>query len=139
MLKLIGHMLISGLVILSVTGLTVNLHYCGEDLYDIALNAPADSCCDKHSHDQECHPVEENDHSNHCNDEEIEVETTDVFVPSSFTIEFFDIPGIDLFTGVDHFTAYQGSGDKVPGRLLHFKKPPAVSGVLLAQIQSFLI
>jgi hypothetical protein len=134
-----GHIIISGLFILSMTGLTVNLHYCGEDLYDIALNAPADNCCDEEAHVHQCHPPEDNGHSNHCDDERLKVETTDVFIPSSFSVESSNIHIIDLFTETAYSTSFEGSGDPTSGRLLHFKKPPIPSEVILSQIQSFLI
>ena len=97
MFRLISHIILSGLILLSLTGLTVNLHYCQDTLYDIALNSPAESCCENGAHEHHCHPVPDMDNSNHCDDETIKVESTDDFFVSSYSFDFDDVNHIDLF------------------------------------------
>jgi hypothetical protein len=139
MFRLISHIILSGLILLSLTGLTVNLHYCQDTLYDIALNSPAESCCENGAHEHHCHPDPDMDNSNHCDDETIKVESTDDFFVSSYSFDFDDVNHIDLFNRTLLFLENKLTANNTESEVLNYKKPPTLSEVVLSQIQSFLI
>ncbi len=68
MLKQTGYILISAFLITVVSGITVNLHYCGDRLYSFNINGKADSCCTS-------------DHCGGCEDKSIDLEIHDDFLP----------------------------------------------------------
>jgi hypothetical protein len=139
MFRLISHIILSGLILLSLTGFTVNLHYCQDTLYDIALNSPAESCCENGAHEHHCHPVPDMDNSNHCDDETIKVESTDDFFVSSYSFDFDDVNHIDLFNRTLIFLENKLTANNTESEVLNYKKPPTLPEVVLSQIQSFLI
>ena len=139
MIRLISHIILSGLILLSFTGLTVNLHYCQDGLYDIALNSPAKNCCESGMHDHHCHPDPDRDNSNHCDDETVKVESTDDFIVSSYLFDFDDLHQIDLFNRTLIFIENQQSSKNYESEVLDYKKPPIPPEVVLSEIQSFLI
>ena len=139
MIRLISHIVLSGLILLSLTGLTVNLHYCQETLYDIALNSAAENCCESGAHDHGCHPGPDMDNSNHCEDDTVKVESTDDFFVSSYSFDFDDVHRIDLLFSTHIFSGNQHTANKNESEVLNFKKPPTTPEVVLSQIQSFLI
>ena len=139
MFKLISHIILSGLILLSLTGLTFNLHYCQDTLYDIALNSPAESCCENGAHDHHCHPDPDMENSNHCDDETVKVESTDDFFVSSYSFDFDDVHHIDLLFATHILSENQHSSNNNESEVLNYKKPPILPEVVLSQIQSFLI
>ncbi len=139
MFRLISHIILSGLILLSVTGLTFNLHYCQDTLYDIALNSPAESCCENGAHEHHCHPVPDTDNSNHCDDETVKIESTDDFFVSSYSFDFDDVQHINLLYTTHTLIKTQPTTNKTESEVLNYKKPPILPEVVLSQIQSFLI
>jgi len=139
MFKLISHIILSGLILLSLTGLTINLHYCQDTLYDIALNSPAESCYENGAHENCCHSGPDMENSNHCDDETVKVESTDDFFVSSYSFDFKDVHHIDLFNRTLTFLENQRTANSTNSEVLNYKKPPILPEVVLSQIQSFLI
>lgn len=139
MFRLISHIILSGLILLSLTGLTVNLHYCQDELYDIALYSPAENCCDNGAHDHHCHPDPDMENSNHCDDETVKLESTDDFFVSSYSFDFDEVHHIDLFNSTTILLEDQRSANNTAGEVFNYNKPPILSEVVLSQIQSFLI
>jgi hypothetical protein len=139
MFRLISHIILSGLILLSLTGLTINLHYCQETLYDIALNSPAESCCENGAHDHHCHPDPDMENSNHCDDETVKVESTDVYFVSSYSFDFDDVHHINLLFATQLLPENQRTANKTESEVFNYKKPPMLPEVVLSQIQSFLI
>jgi hypothetical protein len=139
MIKLISHIILSGLILLSVTGLTINVHYCQDSLYDISLNSPAESCYENGAHENCCHPDSDMENSNHCDDETVKVESTDDFFVSSFLFDFENVHQIDLLTAIHILSENQQTANKIESEVLNFKKPPTTPEVVLSHIQSFLI
>ena len=139
MFRLISHIILSVLILFSVTGLTVNLHYCQDELYDLALNSPAEDCCDNEAHDHPCHHDAGMDSSNHCDDETIKVESTDDFFTSSYSFDFDDADYIDLFYRTPILLKNQSTAKNATSEVLYYKKPQIKREVVLSQIQSFLI
>jgi hypothetical protein len=139
MIRLISHIILSGLILLSVTGLTINLHYCQDALYDIALNSLAENCYENGAHENCCHPDPDMKNSNHCDDETVKVESTDDFFVSSFSFDFEDVHQIDLLFAIHILSENQRTSNNHESEVLNFKKPPILAEVELSQIQSFLI
>ena len=139
MFRLISHIVLSGIILLSLTGLTVNLHYCQDALYDIALNSPAESCYENGAHENCCHPDPDKENTNHCDDETVKVESTDDFFVSSFSFDFEDVHQIDLLFAIHILSENQHTANKTESVVLNFKKPPTTPEVVLSHIQSFLI
>ena len=138
MIRLITHIVLSGLILLSVTGLTINFHYCQDSLYDIALNSPAESCYENGAHENCCHPDSDME-TNHCDDETLKVESTDDFFVSSFSFDFEDIHQIDLLFAFHILLENQRTSNTYESEVLNFKKPPILHEVELSQIQTYLI
>lgn len=137
MFKIISHFIISLLALLLFTGLTVNLHYCQNGLYDIAFNSPAAKCYEEGAPDHhQCRPGQGLHHPNQCDDMTVMLESTDDFYLSSNSFSFHGITSIVLNRGTSRFPDKPGkAGIEVP----HFRKPPTPNKVILSQIQSFLI
>ena len=139
MLKLIVNTMLSMLILLSSTGFTVNMHFCHENLIDIAVMAPAESCCGASSEEGlSCHATVESKCS-HCKDESLSIETSEDYISSlnvfSFENEFqLELPwlsniSLDLeVSNQNNFLA-----------LLDFRKPPTNCEVVLSEIQTFLL
>ncbi len=139
MFRLISHIILSGLILLSLTGLTFNLHYCQDTLYDIALNSPAESCCEDGAHEHHCHPDPDMDNSNHCDDDTVKIESTDDFFVSSYSFDFEELQHIDLLYTTHTLADNQRGANNTESEVLNYKKPPILPEVVLSQIQSFLI
>lgn len=132
-------MVISGFITLFMTGVTINLHYCQEGLYDVALNSPAHDCCDRGEHEHQCHAPADDDHSDQCSDKTVKMGTTQEYVVSSCQYVFSDFETIDLFTESALVIQNPYTANIHPGKLFHFKKPPTFPEVTLSRVQSFLI
>ena len=139
MFKLIAHTVISGFIILFMTGVTINFHFCQGGLYDVALNAPAHHCCDDGVHKHQCHDPADKDHSDQCKNKTVKMGTTEEYVVSSSQFDFTVLEIIDLFTDTAPVIENPYTANIHPGKLFHFKKPPTYPEVALSRVQSFLI
>lgn len=138
MIRKIFHIATAIMILISITGFTVNLHFCHDHLIDLALFAPAESCCG--SADQvNCQPGNEISHAGHCLDKSIEVGSTDDYVATFAVFDFDHIPGFDLM----HLntTSYhsQATDPVFTGPVPWHKEPPPAGEVILSQIQTYLI
>lgn len=138
MIKKIIHMIIAALILVSTTGFTINLHYCHDQLIDLALFSPAQSCCDTAKEDP-CEADNTISKKNHCEDESIVVETTDRFVSSSYVFSFENSHSIDLLLTASIIFNDQGVREQIVTEPPWHKEPPPCQEVVLSQIQSFLI
>ena len=139
MFKLVAHTVIAGFLILFLTGVSIDFHYCQEGLYDIALNSQAHDCCDGGAHDHHCHHPADQGHPDQCKDKTVKMGTTDEYVVSSSQFDFSDLEIIDLFTETALVIENPYTANIHPGKLFHFKKPPTFPEVALSRVQSFLI
>ena len=139
MLKLCSHITLSVLLLLSATGMTINLHYCHDQLIDLALIAPAKSCCEADLLEDNCHQNMSISNTNHCNDETIKFETANDYVVSGYSFSFENAHSFELFytTPVTIYGEVLGEYSKTT--FFNIKKPPNPREVVLSQIQSFLI
>jgi hypothetical protein len=138
MIKKVFHTTLALLMILTVTGITINLHYCQDHLYDLALFSPAHSCCEEGGTGH-CHMTEGISSMDHCVDSSIHVEPTGEYLGSFPEIGLTAAFAIDLFQ-IPQATIYTGSVAKA-ARLETFwyQEPPPFHEVDLAVIQTFLI
>jgi hypothetical protein len=127
------------LILISTAGMTINLHYCQDGLYDIALSSPAENCCENGAHDHSCHQDSNMDKPIDCEDETVKVESTDDFFVSSYSFDFNNNQIIDLFNNTSLFSENQGTTKITSNKVPNFKIPPVLPEVVLSQVQSFLI
>jgi hypothetical protein len=95
------HITLVALLLVSTVGLTVNLHYCRHELYDIGVFTQAKSCCDssnkprnRHEHHACGMDTKETDT---CEDETMVAEAVDHFVVSSFRFSSYQFSISDFF------------------------------------------
>jgi len=139
MVKILSHIVLSALLLVSATGMTINMHYCNGHLYDLALNAPAHDCCDSDMDDNMCHHNHDQAKSDQCDNETIKLESTNDFFVSAYTFDFDNIHAIDLFFPTQLLIEEPVTAESQVNRILNFNKPPPTQEVVLSQIQSFLI
>ena len=139
MVKILSHIVLSALLLVSATGMTINMHYCNGHLYDLALNAPAHDCCDSGMDDNVCHHKRDQAKSNQCDNETIKLESTNDFFVSTYTFDFDNEHSIDLFFPTQLLIEESVTAESQVNGILNFNKPPPTQEVVLSQIQSFLI
>ncbi len=138
MIKKIVHIILAFFILVSTTGLTINLHYCHDQLYDLAVFAPAHSCCEP-GVEVQCHSTEGLSDMNHCNDESLALESTDDYTISSFAFNFENSYNFDILLSSVLYHSFQNSDNSNSLDACRFYKPPPYQEVILSQIQSFLI
>ena len=138
MLKKILHSALAILIVISATGVTVNMHYCHDHLYDLAVFAPAHSCCDPGSH-RHCHAMEGISNMDHCADASINMEATDDYMGSFPAFELENTHTLDLLQAVNTVLNFQGEDQYHTLKTPWYQEPPPFQEVELSQIQSFLI
>ena len=138
MIRSLFHILLSAMLVGSSLSLTVNMHFCHDQLYDIAVNHPAHSCCDVDAEPSRCHHDQAVMDKHHCNDESLSLRTTDDYFASGFQFDFRDFHSFDLFLTdpVSRLTPVTDAPEFYS--IIDYKKPPP-QAVVLSQIQSFLI
>lgn len=137
MVKILSHIVVSVMLLLSATGTSINMHFCQGHLYDLAFNAPAQDCCENETDDHTCPHDHDMGKSPHCDDESIKIESSHDFIASGFTDVFEDLHSFELFSTSTHLPDIpEAEFTFVPG-IFNFIKPP--QQVVLSQIQVFLI
>jgi hypothetical protein len=138
MFKVISHIVLSALLLVSATGMTINMHFCQGHLYDLAFNVPAHDCCENDLDDNACHHDHDMTKAHHCDNESIKIETSHDFLASGFLFDFDNSQSLELF-GTSHCMPESPDTEKAgTPRIFEYKKPPPQE-VVLSQIQSFLI
>lgn len=135
MIKKIVHSVIVSLILVSTFGFTINLHYCHDQLIDMAFLSPANSCCDIDG--EEASQIQ--DTCPGCEDESISAESTDDFTFSSHIFNFENYHNSDLLISATIQYCFQDSNNHSAMEVPWYKKPPPYQEVILSQIQSFLI
>lgn len=139
MLKILGHIGLSSMMLFTVSGMTINMHYCQGHLYDLAVNAPAHSCCDVDDHAGVCHNDQDQQKSHRCDDKTVSIHSTGDYLGSVASFQFRDDQATDLLFPQIKMIAASGAGHSVSGGLFSYNKPPPTQEVILSRIQSFLI
>lgn len=137
MIKSIGHIIVSGMLLVSVTGLTINMHYCYDHLYDMALNAPAHSCCDPGVDNGHCHDDHVSDDPTHCDDRVIRIQTESDLMVAGATMLPDNLHAIELKFICGHTVAL--TAEAAVGKWPEYsgKTPPHPREVDLPTIQVF--
>lgn len=138
MVKIIGHIVLSVMMLFSATGMTINMHFCQDHLYDLAFNAPAHDCCENDTDDDACHYDHDMVKNHNCDDESIKIESSHDFITSGFTFDFEDSHSFKLFSTTQLMLESPVAEKTSTTRIFSYKKPPPQE-VVLSQIQSFLI
>jgi hypothetical protein len=138
MFKKVIHIIVACFILVSTTGFTINLHYCHNQIYDLALFAPAHSCCETGSQGH-CHSTGDMAKMNHCEDESIIMESVDDFVGSSFAVNLENTHSIDLLLTASIIFNVEVADDEIDQEAPWHKEPPPYREVVLSQIQSYLI
>lgn len=136
MFKVISHIALSVMLLFSVSGMTINMHFCQGHLYDMAFNAPAHDCCENDTDDNTCHHDMAKSH--HCDDESIKIESSQDFIAAGFSFNFEDSHSFELFSTSQLMLQAPVAKTTSATRIFIYKKPPPQE-VVLSQIQSFLI
>ena len=135
MIRKVLHIVIAVFILVSSTGFTINMHYCHDQLIDMALLAPAHSCCD--INDEDASQIQ--DSCPGCEDESIVVEPGDDYEVSASTFNFENSHNTNLFLSPVIFNYFQGIDESTKDEVPWYKKPPPYQEVVLSQIQSYLI
>lgn len=136
MLRSVAHIALAFVVLLSSTGLSVNMHFCHEHLVDIAVMAPAKSCCEVDEGMRGCCTTEFDGANNHCKDESISVDTADDYLQTTFSFSFRN----DIFQELQWMIAWNvavtGQNNPLDQTWAEYRKPPT-SEVSQPDIQAF--
>ena len=138
MFKKVIHIIVACFILVSTTGFTINLHYCHNQIYDLALYTPAHSCCETTTQSH-CNSTGDMAKMNHCEDESIIMESVDDFVGSSFTVNLENTHSIDLLLAASILFHVELSDADILIPATWHKEPPPYREVVLSQIQSYLI
>ena len=138
MIRLIIHIALSVLLLLSATGVTVNMHYCHDQFVDMALFVPAESCCESGIHESNTNHGEELSKPDHCKDMTLRLESTKDYLVSAYSFNQED-NSFELFFTIALTVIEQKGIESSDNKILNFKKPPTYPGVVLSQIQTYLI
>ncbi len=135
MTRKVLHIVIAVFILISSTGFTINMHYCHDQLIDMAFLAPAHSCCDINEDD----PSQSQDSCPGCQDESIVVEPGDDYEVSAKAFNFENSHSTTLFLSSVILNYFQGIDESTKNEVPWYKKPPPYQEVVLSQIQSYLI
>jgi hypothetical protein len=127
MIRKLLHIIIAVFILISSTGFTINMHFCHDQLIDIAFLTPAQSCCDLQ------------DKCPGCQDESIVVEHSDDYEVSVNAFNFENSHNTTLLLTSVIINYYQGIDESTNNEVPWYKKPPPYQEVVLSQIQSYLI
>lgn len=138
MIKKAVHIFMAAAVLIATMGLTINMHFCHDQLIDLALFAPAESCCDA-GMEVVCHHQDGISQADHCEDDSIVLEALEDFLGSSSAINFESKESTDLLFWIALHIGSPGIHEDVKSIVPDHYQPPPYQEVDLAQIQSFLI
>jgi hypothetical protein len=126
MFKKIIHLIISGFLLAAITGITVNMHYCGDKLYSSKVNSKADKCCD-------------NNQCGHCKDKSVQIKTHDDFLPVINDDLLTEILPVHLFVSPDNFTSSEPVLEKATQNIYSSDISPPGAMQILSLLQTYLL
>jgi hypothetical protein len=135
MIRKVLHIVIGVFILVSSTGFMINMHYCHDQLIDMAFLAPAHSCCDSEKDDAN----QSQDSCPGCQDESIVVEAGDDYELPAIAFNFENSHNTTLFFNSVILNYFQGIDESTKNEVPWYKKPPPYQEVVLSQIQSYLI
>lgn len=138
MKSMISHRIISAFlaifIFISSSGMSVNIHYCGEEVYDYAFLGKLDSCKDIVESDSENLMVKE---AGCCSFDHFKIDTSDSYKFSEFdkeAITHFDLS----FTKIVSKT-FIGNSILIHEDRIHLPPPNIKNNNIYLKIESFLI
>lgn len=132
------HIMAAAAVVISTMGITINRHFCQDQLIDLALYATAESCCDV-SNEAPCDPQEGLSQMDHCDDDSIVLEALEDFLGTSLAINFGSNQSTDLLFWIALHYSSPGANEDIKSMVPDYYLPPPYQEVELSQIQFFLI
>ena len=138
MIRKVLHILMAAAVLISTMGVTINMHFCHDQLIDLALYSPAESCCDVNN-EVPCDPHEGLSQMDHCDDDSIVVEALDDFLGSSLAINFESNQSTELLFWIALQYSSPGANEDIKPIVPDCYLSPPYQEVDLSRIQSFLI
>jgi hypothetical protein len=135
MIRKVLHIVFAVIVLISSTGFTINMHYCHDQLIDMAFLSPAHSCCDTNVEDA----GQVQDNCPGCQNESIVIEPGDDYEVSASTFNFENSHNTTLFLTSAILHNFQGVDESTKNEVPWYKKPPPYQEVVLSHIQSYLI
>ncbi|NBC83939.1 MAG: hypothetical protein GVY19_11260 [Bacteroidetes bacterium] len=146
MIKKAGHICLSLILIIATVGITLNLHYCQDKIYDIGFLSEAEACCSveknestkNHCHHHN-HCSSESQHQNSCEDETFTTPKVDDYVVSSFQFSFSTFTVVDLFPATpDIMEVFNGFID-APRNIPDRNHIPIEIQTFLSLLQTYLL
>ena len=125
-------------VLVSTMTVTINMHYCHDQLIDLAIYSPAESCCGS-EHTGSCDPEEGVKQMHHCVDDSLVLEAMEDLMVSSFTFSCENNHTIDLLFAFALHNITEGYAESHKPAVPEYYFPPPYQDVDLSQIQSYLI
>ena len=132
------HIIMAAVVLVSTMTVTINAHYCHDQLIDLALYSPAESCCSS-DNASSCHSEEGVKQMHHCEDDSLVLEALEDLMGSSFTFNLSNNHTIDLLFGTLFHHIHTGYAESHKPTVPEYYFPPPYQEVDLSQIQSYLI
>ena len=128
----------AAVVLVSTMTVTINAHYCHDQLIDLAFYAPAESCCGS-DHAPSCNSEEGVKQMHHCVDDSLVLEALEDLMVSSFAFSPENNHTIDLLFASALHTISNGDVESCKTTVPEYFFPPPYQEVELSQIQSYLI
>jgi hypothetical protein len=126
MFKKAGYIIITGILVAVNTGITVNMHYCGDRLYSFRIYGQAGTCCN-------------DSHCGHCQDESVKLEIHEDFLPAFNNDLISEIFPFQLFVHFnDYFKLKQGITYSLNDIYSSGISPPG-AGQKLSLLQTYLL
>ena len=137
------------IMLVSTTGMTVNMHFCMDRLYAVGINRPAESCCEKGNcpikagaepSNGRCRHGFAIDKPDHCSNRSIHISNTDDYVVFSSSadltasVQQVTLPGIAASA-----TLFDSHESPAVRTAYKYCNPPPLKKTDLSVIQAFLI
>ena len=122
MLKRISHIIIAMLIVASTMGLTVSMHYCGNNLESVSVLSSPEPCCDI---PDDC-----------CHDETININTENDFSGTFYNFDFSQMV-VELPALVELFLIDIPEDNSFISD--YFSPPPPKIQTVLSSLQSYLL
>jgi hypothetical protein len=132
------HIITACMVVISTMGISVNMHFCHDQLIDLALYSPAESCCDT-SNEEQCDTHDGLSKMSHCQDDSFVVDALEDFVGSSLATEFASYESTDVLSWLTSPYNSSGSNEEPKSKVPEHYFPPPYNEVDLSRVQTYLI
>lgn len=132
------------LLVVSTTGMTIDLHYCYHELYDFGVFSQAENCCmpDEHEHNSTTvtHCNMDQHQQSDCEDETVTLGHVDDFLASVFSFNFNNNPVlINSFLSVQSFEGIFNSFALIRKEIPKRDNAPPPLQLYLSLIQTYLL